>query len=81
MTFTNHWTDTGPKLRTYAAGIPVYVLVDRHTGTAHCYSDPVLPGDDPTEAYYGSDVKVDLGDPLPHPAPYPTLDTAPFLTA
>ncbi|MGW2819620.1 Uma2 family endonuclease [Streptomyces sp. NPDC001443] len=82
VTSTNHETDTGPKFRTYAAaGIPVHVLIDRHTGTAHCYSDPHLPGDDPTEAYYGTDTKVDLGDPLPLPAPYPTLDTAPFLTA
>ncbi|MEV8031844.1 Uma2 family endonuclease [Streptomyces sp. NPDC086182] len=81
VTSTNHETDTGPKLRTHAAaGVPVYVLVDRHTGTAHCYADPVLPGDDPTEAYYGADTKVGLGDPLPLPAPYPALDTAPFLT-
>ncbi|MGW7607137.1 Uma2 family endonuclease [Streptomyces sp. NPDC054766] len=81
VTSTNHETDTGPKLRTYAAaGVPVYVLIDRHTGTAHCYADPVLPGDDPTEAYYGADTKVDLGDPLPLPAPYPALDTRPFLS-
>ncbi|MFF4115089.1 Uma2 family endonuclease [Streptomyces sp. NPDC001714] len=80
VTFTNHETDTGPKFRTYAAaGIPVYVLIDRHTNTAHCYTDPVLPGDDATEAYYKTDEKVSLGDPLPLPAPYPTLDTAPFL--
>ncbi|MFJ9709945.1 Uma2 family endonuclease [Streptomyces sp. NPDC101234] len=80
VTSTNHETDTGPKLRTYAAaGIPVYVLIDRHARTAHCYTDPVLPGDDPTEAYYRTDEKVNLGDPLPLPAPYPTLDTAPFL--
>ncbi|MFI6933176.1 Uma2 family endonuclease [Streptomyces sp. NPDC050287] len=81
VTSTNHETDTGPKLRTYAAaGIPVYVLVDRHSETAHCYTDPVLPGDDPTEAYYATDVKVNLGEPLPLPGPYPTVDTAPFLT-
>ncbi|MEU2287986.1 Uma2 family endonuclease [Streptomyces sp. NPDC013178] len=80
VTSTNHETDTGPKLRTYAAvGIPAYVLIDRHAGTAHCYTDPVLPGDKPTEAYYATDTKVDLGDPLPLPAPYPTLDTAPFV--
>ncbi|MGW2635402.1 Uma2 family endonuclease [Streptomyces sp. NPDC001348] len=80
VTSTNHETDTGPKYRTYAAaGIPVYVLIDRHARTAHCHTDPVLPGDDPTEAYYATDTKVDLGDPLPLPAPYPTLDTAPFL--
>ncbi|MGW2423905.1 Uma2 family endonuclease [Streptomyces sp. NPDC001709] len=81
VTSTNHETDTGPKLRTYAAaGIPVYVLIDRHSKTAHCYTDPVLPGDDPTEAYYDTDTKVSLGEPLPLPAPYPTLDTAPFIT-
>ncbi|MFF5442590.1 Uma2 family endonuclease [Streptomyces achromogenes] len=79
VTSTNHETDTGPKLRTYAAaGIPVYVLVDRHAKTAHCYTDPVLPEEDPTEACYSSDTKVTLGDPLPLPAPYPALDTAPF---
>ncbi|MCX5169103.1 Uma2 family endonuclease [Streptomyces antibioticus] len=80
VTSGNHETDTGAKLRTYAAaGIPLYVLIDRHAGTAHCYGDPVLPGDDPTDAYYATDTKVDLGDPLPLPAPYPTLDTAAFL--
>ncbi|MFE4968029.1 Uma2 family endonuclease [Streptomyces sp. NPDC056660] len=79
VTSTNHAVDTGAKLATYAAvGIPVYILIDRHTKTAHCYTDPVLPGDDPTEAYYKTDEKVSLGDPLPLPAPYPTLDTAPF---
>ncbi|MET8137505.1 Uma2 family endonuclease [Streptomyces sp. NPDC005251] len=81
VTSTNHWADTGPKLRTYAAaGIPVYVLINRDIGTAHCYADPVLPGDDPTEAYYSADTKVDLGGPLPLPAPYSALDTTPFLS-
>ncbi|MEU6478824.1 Uma2 family endonuclease [Streptomyces sp. NPDC047017] len=80
VTSTNHETDTGPKYRTYAAvGIPLYVLIDRHALTAHCYSEPVLPGDKPTEAYYATDTKADLGDPLPLPAPYPALDTTPFL--
>lgn len=80
VTSTNHETDTGPKLRTYAAaGVPVYVLINRNAKTAHCYTDPILPGDDPTEAYYDSEIKVDLGDPLPLPAPYPILQTAPFL--
>ncbi|MGW7420423.1 Uma2 family endonuclease [Streptomyces sp. NPDC054813] len=80
VTSTNHAVDTGAKLATCAAvGIPVYVLIDRHTRTAHCHTDPVLPGDDPTEAYYQTDEKVSLGDPLPLPAPYPTLDTAPFV--
>ncbi|MET9449213.1 Uma2 family endonuclease [Streptomyces cinerochromogenes] len=81
VTSTNHETDTGPKFRTYAAaGIPVYVLVDRHSKTAHCYTDPVLPGDDPTEAYYATGTKVALGEPLPLPAPYPTVRTEPFLS-
>ncbi|MHA5049560.1 Uma2 family endonuclease [Streptomyces sp. SD15] len=80
VTSTHHWTDTGPKLRTYAAaGVPVYVLINRRAKTAHCYTEPIAPGDDPTEAYYDSDIKVDLGEPLPLPAPYPTLDTASFL--
>jgi Uma2 family endonuclease len=80
VTSSNHWTGTGPKLRTYAAaGVPVYVLIDRHSKTAHCYTDPILPGDNPTEAYYDTDTKVDLGEALPLPAPYPTLDTAPFV--
>ncbi|MFF7351576.1 MULTISPECIES: Uma2 family endonuclease [Streptomyces] len=80
VTSTNHAVDTGPKLATYAAvDIPVYVLINRNTKTAHCYTDPVLPGDDPTEAYYKTDTKVTLGDPLRLPAPYPTLDTTPFL--
>lgn len=82
VTSTNHETDTGPKLRTYAAaGVPVYVLINRDTKTAHCYTDPILPGDDPTKAYYDSEIKVNLGDPLPLPAPYPTLDTAVFASS
>ncbi|MGQ5637487.1 MULTISPECIES: Uma2 family endonuclease [unclassified Streptomyces] len=80
VTSSNHAVDTGAKLATYAAaGIPVHVLIDRHSRTAHCYTDPVLPGDDPTEAYYDTDDKVDLGEPLHLPAPYPALDTTPFL--
>ncbi|POX42044.1 Uma2 family endonuclease [Streptomyces sp. Ru72] len=80
VTSTNHETDTGPKLRTYAAaGVPVYALINRNTKTAHCHTDPITPDDDPTKAYYGSEVKVELGKPLPLPAPYPTLDTTPFL--
>lgn len=70
VTSTNHETDTGPKL---------YVLINRETKTAHCHTTPVLPGDDPTKAYYDTESKVDLGEPLPLPAPYPALDTAPFL--
>ncbi|NDK29115.1 Uma2 family endonuclease [Streptomyces sp. TR1341] len=76
VTSTDHETDTGPKLRAYsAAGIPVYVLIDRRSQTAHCYTHPALPGDDPADAYYENDTKVHLGDPLPLPPPYPTLDT------
>ncbi|MEU6667562.1 Uma2 family endonuclease [Streptomyces sp. NPDC046727] len=81
VTSTNLEIDTGPKLRTYAAaGVPVYVLINRRANTAHCYTTPTLPGNDPTKAYYDTEEKVDLGEPLPLPAPYPTLDTAPFVT-
>ncbi|MEV5983647.1 Uma2 family endonuclease [Streptomyces sp. NPDC052051] len=80
VTSTNHETDTGPKLRTYGAvGIPVYVLINRNAGTAHCFTDPCLPGDDPTKAYYGNESKVHLGESLPLPSPYPVLDTTVFL--
>jgi hypothetical protein len=72
--------DTGAKLTTYAAvGIPAYVLINRSTKTAHCYTDPILPGDDPAKAYYDTEAKIDLGQPLPLPAPYPPLETAPFV--
>ncbi len=82
VTSSNHAIDTGAKLATYAAaGIPVYVLINRETRTAHCYTGPSLPGDNPAEAYYTHDTEVDLGDPLPLPAPYPALDTSPFLVA
>ncbi|MBA4861761.1 Uma2 family endonuclease [Streptomyces sp. PSKA54] len=80
VTSTNHETDTGPKLRTYAAaGVPIYVLVHRRDRKAYCYSDPISPADDSTEAHYATKVEVGLGHPLTLPAPYPTLDTAPFL--
>ncbi|WP_405996504.1 Uma2 family endonuclease [Streptomyces sp. NBC_00986] len=80
VTSSNHETDTGPKLRTYAAaGVAIYVLINRNTKTAHCHTAPVLPGDDPKEAYYDAESKVGLGNPLVLPAPYPILDTAPFL--
>jgi Uma2 family endonuclease len=80
VTSSNHWADTSPKLRAYAAaGVPTYVLINRDTATAHCYTGPVLPGEDPTKAYYSDDDKVDLGRFLPLPSPYPALDTAAFL--
>ncbi|MFD1663485.1 Uma2 family endonuclease [Streptomyces caeni] len=72
VTSTNHETDTGPKLRTRAAtGVPVYVLINRNTGTAHCCTDPVTPASGPTKAYHGNESKVHLGEPLPLPAPAP----------
>ncbi|GAA2336372.1 Uma2 family endonuclease [Streptomyces kunmingensis] len=72
VTSSNHETDTGPKLRTYAAAdVPVYVLIDRHAKTATCHSVPV-------DGHYTTRTEVDLGRPLPLPEPYPTLDTAPF---
>ncbi|WP_443065691.1 Uma2 family endonuclease [Streptomyces sp. NBC_00557] len=48
VTSTDHETDTGPKFRTYAAaGIPVHVLIDRHSKSAHCYTDPIPPATTP----------------------------------
>ncbi|MER6124893.1 Uma2 family endonuclease [Streptomyces sp. NPDC001795] len=80
VTSTNHETDTGPKLRTYAsAGVPVYVLIHRREQKAYCYSSPLTQGDDPTKARYRAEVKVSMGHPLRLPDPYPTLDTTPFL--
>ncbi|MGW2708348.1 Uma2 family endonuclease [Streptomyces sp. NPDC001356] len=81
VTSTDLEMDTGPTYRTYAAaGVPVYVLINRKAKTAHCYTTPILPGGDRTKAYYDEEEKVDLGAALPLPAPYPTLDTAPFLS-
>ncbi|WP_316760849.1 hypothetical protein [Streptomyces herbicida] len=57
----------------------MYILVNRNTKSAHCYTAPVVRGDDPTKAYYRDEAKVGLGEPLPLPAPYPTPDTARFL--
>ncbi|MFE2041282.1 Uma2 family endonuclease [Streptomyces sp. NPDC059477] len=77
VTSTNHETDTGAKARIYAAaGVPVYVLINRNTQTAHSFSDPILPDDGPARAYYATETKVPLGERLPLPAPYPALDTA-----
>ncbi|MGV9884254.1 Uma2 family endonuclease [Streptomyces sp. NPDC003006] len=76
VTSSNHEIDTGPKYRSYAAaGIPLYVLLHRQQGKAFAYSDPAQE-DDPAEAHYATKVEVELGRPLPLPAPYPKLDTA-----
>ncbi|MFE1307525.1 Uma2 family endonuclease [Streptomyces sp. NPDC058755] len=81
VTSTNHEMDTGPKLRIYAnAGVPVYVLIHRKRQEAHCYYDPESTGDDLTAGRYRVEVKTKLGRALSLPAPYPTLDTAPFVT-
>lgn len=80
VTSTNHAVDTGAKFSPYAAAdVPLYVLINRTTRTAHCYSNPIRPGDDPTKAYYATGTTAVLGKPLTLPDPYPTLDTAPFL--
>lgn len=53
-----------------AAGIPLYLLVDRKAGRAILHGDP--EGDD-----YCSTTPVKIGDPLDLPAPFDfTLDTA-----
>ncbi|MFC9912339.1 Uma2 family endonuclease [Streptomyces sp. NPDC059862] len=80
VTSTNHETDSGPKLRLYAsAGIPVYVLIHRREKKAYCYSDPLTTNADPAQARYRVQTKTVLGHPLPLPAPYPALDTTPFV--
>jgi hypothetical protein len=81
VTSTNHEMDTGPKLRIYASvGVAVYVLIHRKRREAYCFSDPKPADDDFTAGRYRVEAKVTLGRPLPLPAPYPTLDTSPFVT-
>lgn len=80
VTSTNHETDTGPKVRIYAnSGVPVYVLIHRKKQEAYCFYNPESTGDDLTAGRYRGQVTVVLGSPLRLPAPYPTLDTTPFL--
>ncbi|MDX3851280.1 hypothetical protein [Streptomyces sp. AK02-01A] len=38
-----------------------------------------MPGEDPAIAHYATKVEVELGRPLPLPAPYPALDTSVLL--
>jgi Uma2 family endonuclease len=77
ITSTNHAIDTGPKYRTYAAaGVPVYVLVNRDEGKAYAFSDPETDEERPDKAHYATKVEVKLGNKLPLPEPYPTLDTS-----
>ncbi|RKN46801.1 Uma2 family endonuclease [Streptomyces hoynatensis] len=77
VTSTNHEFDTGPKFRTYAAsGVPVYVVIHRQEGKAYAYREPV-----PGEARYEAVEEVKLGDMLPLPAPYPSLDTSVALSS
>ncbi|GAA1920493.1 hypothetical protein GCM10009716_31370 [Streptomyces sodiiphilus] len=76
ITSTNHEIDSGPKYRSYAgAGVPVYVLIHRAEGVACAFSDPVPEGG-PSGAHYATRTEVELGRPLPLPAPYPALDTS-----
>lgn len=80
VTSTNHETDTGPKLRAYAtAGVPVYVLVNRHEGRVHAHSDPESVPEDPEASRYRATTSVELGGKLQLPEPYPVLDTGPLL--
>jgi Uma2 family endonuclease len=80
VTSSNHETDTGPKFRSYAtAGIPVYVLVHRRDGQVYVHSDPVPDPDDPSRSRYRITATTALGDKVPLPDPYPTLDTSALL--
>jgi Uma2 family endonuclease len=75
VTSSNHDTDTGAKYRTYAAaGVPVYVVVDRQDGMVYVHSDPDQEG-----RRYRTRTSVELGGKVTLPAPYPVLDTAPLL--
>ncbi|WP_229327258.1 Uma2 family endonuclease [Streptomyces sp. UNOC14_S4] len=77
VTAGNHETDTGPKYRSYAAaGIPVYVLVNRHDGKVYVHSDPVPDTEDPAKSRYRTTTTTELGRKAQLPAPYPVLDTA-----
>lgn len=76
ITSSNHEIDTGPKYRTYAAaGVPVYVLINREDGKAYAFSEPET-GEHPDKAHYATKVEVKLGHKLPLPEPYPALDTS-----
>ncbi len=79
---SNHETDTGPRLRAYAtAGVPVYVLVDRHAGAGYAYCDPVAHLDEPARSQYRARSTSTPDGKLTLPAPYPVLDVAPLLGA
>jgi hypothetical protein len=80
VTSSNHETDTGPKFRSYAtAGIPVYVVVHRRDGQVYVHSDPVPDLDDPSRSRYRITATTALGDKVPLPDSYPTLDTSALL--
>ncbi|GGX78813.1 hypothetical protein GCM10010324_25470 [Streptomyces hiroshimensis] len=77
VTSTNHETDTGPKYRSYAAaGVPVYVVVNRQERQVQVHSEPVADPDDPTKSHYRTTLSTELGGKVELPAPYPVLDTA-----
>ncbi|MCD0451258.1 Uma2 family endonuclease [Actinocorallia sp. API 0066] len=63
------------KHRAYArAEVPLYLLVDRDTETAHLYSEP-----NPNTETYTQTASAPFGSPLPFPAPFSfTLDTSRF---
>ncbi|MDT0381984.1 hypothetical protein RM572_24790 [Streptomyces sp. DSM 42041] len=81
----DHETDTGPRLRTYAAaGVPVYVLLNREDGHAYAYTEPVVTAGGSTRSHSTAVTSVEFGGKLNLPAPYPPLDTgflAPRLNA
>ncbi|MBH1935229.1 Uma2 family endonuclease [Streptomyces sp. AV19] len=77
VTSSNHETDTGPKYRSYAAaGIPVYVVINREDGHAYVHSEPVSDAEDPRRSHYRTTTTTELGGKLPLPDPYPPLDTS-----
>ncbi|MBZ4322282.1 Uma2 family endonuclease [Streptomyces huiliensis] len=77
VTSSNHETDTGPKYRSYAAaGIPIYVIINRRSGHVHVHSDPDGDVRQPARSHYRTTTTTELGGKVPLPGPYPPLDTA-----
>jgi Uma2 family endonuclease len=66
ITSTNSGVDREDKRRAYAAaGIPLYLLVDRQNRESVLFSAPDVEAQD-----YAADIRVPFGSPLPLPEPF-----------
>ena len=66
ITSTNSGVDREDKRRAYAAaGIPLYLLVDRQNHESVFFSVPDVEAQD-----YAADIRVPFGSPLPLPEPF-----------